>query len=179
MEIAPIALGSPRPPSTANAPCPHRVAGPLWGGGGAVRTHCRASAAAARPTPQPQPSGQQHEHTHARGHRRCVGRTRGGSTTRHSMPPPSPCDIPSSCCFFMGPWTVTCSSNVASGRCVLSAAAAGALAGVVSAFAEPRRRCAGAVLDVAGCAVCVSAAPNHWRIEDVLVVPPPPPRSPP
>ena len=49
-----------------------------------------------------------------------------------------PCDIPSGCCFFTGPWTVShpfCPSHVASGRCVLSAAAAGALAGVVSAFA--------------------------------------------
>ena len=55
-------------------------------------------------------------------------------------------------------------SHVASGRCVLSAAAAGALAGVVSAFAEPSRWCVGAVLNVAWCAVCVSAAPNSWRI---------------
>ena len=30
--------------------------------------------------------------------------------------------------------------------------------------------CVGAVLNVAGCAVCTSAAPNNWRIEDVLVV---------
>ena len=37
-------------------------------------------------------------------------------------------------------------SHVASGRCVLSAAAAGALAGVVSAFAEPSSWCVGAVL---------------------------------
>ena len=37
-------------------------------------------------------------------------------------------------------------SHVASGRCVLSAAAASALAGVVSAFAEPSCWCAGAVL---------------------------------
>ena len=43
-------------------------------------------------------------------------------------------------------------SHVASGRCFLSAAAAGAPAGVVSAFAEPSRWCAGAVRDVAGCA---------------------------
>ena len=39
-------------------------------------------------------------------------------------------------------------SHVASGRCVLSAAAAGAPAGVISAFAEPSGWCAGAVLDV-------------------------------
>ena len=55
-------------------------------------------------------------------------------------------------------------SHVASGRCVLSAAAAGAPAGDVSAFAEPSGWCAGAVLDAAGCAVCASAAPNNWRI---------------
>ena len=86
-----------------------------------------------------------------------------------------PCDIPSSYCSLMGPWTVTCSSmyacmHVASGCCFLSAAAAGALAGVVSAFAEPSSWCVGAVLNVAWCAVCASAAPNNWCIEDVLVV---------
>ena len=37
-----------------------------------------------------------------------------------------------------------------SGHCFLSATAAGAPAGVVSAFAEPSGWCAGAVLDVAG-----------------------------
>ena len=61
-------------------------------------------------------------------------------------------------------------SHVASGRCVLSAAAVGALAGVVSAFAEPSGWCAGAVPDAAGCAVRASAAPNSWRIGAVLVV---------
>ena len=61
-------------------------------------------------------------------------------------------------------------SHVASGRCFLSAAAAGALAGVVSAFAEPSGWCAGAVLDVAGCAVCASVAPSSWRVGVVLVV---------
>ena len=60
--------------------------------------------------------------------------------------------------------------HVASGRCFLSAAAAGALAGVVSAFAEPSSWCVGAVLNVAWCAVCASVAPNSWCIEDVLVV---------
>ena len=50
-------------------------------------------------------------------------------------------------------------SHVASGRCVLSAAAAGALDGVVSAFAGPSSWCAGAVLNVAGCAVCASVFP--------------------
>ena len=47
----------------------------------------------------------------------------------------------------------------------------GAPAGVVSAFAEPSVWCAGAVLDVAGCAVCASAAPSSWHIGAVLVVP--------
>ena len=61
-------------------------------------------------------------------------------------------------------------SHVASGRCFLPAAAAGAVAGVVSAFAEPSSWCVGAVLNVAWCAVCASAAPNSWRIEDVRVV---------
>ena len=54
-------------------------------------------------------------------------------------------------------------SQSVSGRCVLSAAAAGAPAGVVSAFAEPSRWCPGAVLVAAGCAVCASAAPSSWR----------------
>ena len=61
-------------------------------------------------------------------------------------------------------------SHVASGRCFLSAAAAGAPAGVVSAFAEPSGWCVGAVLNVAGCAVCASAALSSWRIGAVLVV---------
>ena len=61
-------------------------------------------------------------------------------------------------------------SHVASGRCFLLAAAAGAPAGVVSAFAEPSGWCVGAVLDVAGCAVCVSAAPSSWPFGVVLVV---------
>ena len=54
-------------------------------------------------------------------------------------------------------------SHVASGRCVLWAAAAGAPAGVVSAFAEPSGWCAGAVLDVAGavCAVAVPSSPTQ------------------
>ena len=47
---------------------------------------------------------------------------------------------------------------------------AGALAGVVSAFEEPSGWCAGAVLDVAGCAVWASPAPSSWRIGVVLVV---------
>ena len=84
--------------------------------------------------------------------------------------PPPPCDIPSHCCFFTGPWTVTHSSlrTLRRFRCVLSAAAAGAPAGVVSAFAEPRRWCAGAVLDVAVCAACASVAPSSCRTVQIL-----------
>ena len=59
-------------------------------------------------------------------------------------------------------------SHAASGRCVLSAAAAGALAGVVFAFAEPRRWRVGAVLVAAG-AVCALAVPSSWSTEVVLV----------
>ena len=47
---------------------------------------------------------------------------------------------------------------------------AGALASVVSAFAERSSWCVGAVLNVAWCAVCALAAPKNWRIEDVLVI---------
>ena len=60
-------------------------------------------------------------------------------------------------------------SHVASGCCILSAAAAGAPAGVVSAFTEPSGWCAGAVLVVAG-AVCALAMPSSWRTKVVLVV---------
>ena len=79
------------------------------------------------------------------------------------------CDIPSGCCFFTGPLDShpVFPSHVASGRCVLSAAAAGAPAGVVSA--SP-------VVGVPG--LC-------WLLRDVLfahqrrpagsVLPPPPP----
>ena len=85
---------------------------------------------------------------------------------------PPLCDIPSGCCSFTGPWTVTRSSLRMLRR--------------VAAFCRPLRpvfllvslSCSrspvvgvlGAVLDVAWCAVCASAAPNSWRIEDVLVV---------
>ena len=60
--------------------------------------------------------------------------------------------------------------HVAPGCCFPSAAAAGAPAGVVAAFVEPSGWCAGAVLDVAWCAVCTSAAPSSWHIEVALVV---------
>ena len=84
---------------------------------------------------------------------------------------PPLCDIPSGCCSFTGALDshLFFPSHVASGCCFLSAAAAGALAGVVSTFAEPSSWCVAAVLNVAWCAVCVSAAPNNWHIEDVLV----------
>ena len=54
------------------------------------------------------------------------------------------------------------SPHVASGRCVLSAAVAGAPADVLPAVAEPSGWCAGAVLDVAA-AVCALAVPNSGR----------------
>ena len=66
------------------------------------------------------------------------------------------------------------------GLLLLPAAAAGALAGVVSAFAEPSSWCVGAVLNVEWCAVCASAAPNSCRIGGGvwpnMYPPPPPPR---
>ena len=60
--------------------------------------------------------------------------------------------------------------HVAWGCCFLSAAAASAPVSVASAFTEPSGWCAGAVLDVAWCAVCASVAPSSWRTEVVLVV---------
>ena len=59
-------------------------------------------------------------------------------------------------------------SHVASGRCILSAAAAGAPAGVISTFTEPNSWCAGAVLVVAG-AVCALAVHSSWRTEVAVV----------
>ena len=87
-------------------------------------------------------------------------------------PPPSPlCDIPSGCFSLRAPDShLFFPSHVALGRCILSAAAAGALAGVVSTFTEPSGWCAGAVLVAAGCAFGTSAAPSSWRIEVFLVV---------
>ena len=61
-------------------------------------------------------------------------------------------------------------SHVVSSRFFLSAAVAGAPAGVVSAFLEPSGWCGEVVLDVAGYAVCALAAPSSWRIGVVLVV---------
>ena len=61
-------------------------------------------------------------------------------------------------------------SRAVSGRCFLSTTVVGAPADVVSVFAEPSGWCAGAVLDVAGCAVCASAAPSSWHTGGVLVV---------
>ena len=80
--------------------------------------------------------------------------------------PPPPCDIPSGCCFFTGPWTVTRSSLRRARRV---AAFCRPLRPVLLLVSFPRSRspvvwCVGAVLDVAGCAVCASAAPvvAHW-----------------
>ena len=82
------------------------------------------------------------------------------------------CDIPSGWCSFTGPWTVTCSSLRMLRRV---AAFCRPLRPVLLLVSFPHSRspvvlCVGAVLDVAWCAVCVSVAPNNWRIEDVLVV---------
>ena len=79
---------------------------------------------------------------------------------------PPVCDIPSGCCFFIGPWTVTRSFLRMLRRV---AAFCRPLRPVYLPVLFPRSRspvvwCAGAVLDVAGCAVCASAAPNNWRI---------------
>ena len=72
----------------------------------------------------------------------------------------------------MGPWTVTRSSlrmlrRVAAFcqplRPVLMLVS-------VSVFVEPSGWCAGAVLDVAVCALCESAARSSWRTRVVLVV---------
>ena len=86
-------------------------------------------------------------------------------------PPPPLCDIPSGCCSFTGPWTVTRSSLRMLRR--------------VAAFCRPLRpvlllvsfrRSRSPVVGVLGlCWMwhgvrdCASAAPNNWRIEDVLV----------
>ena len=83
----------------------------------------------------------------------------------HSLRTRNPlCDIPSGCCFFTGPWTVTRSSLRMLRRV---AAFCRPLRPVLLLVSFPRSRspvcwCVGAVRDVAGCAVCVSAAPNNW-----------------
>ena len=43
---------------------------------------------------------------------RLIGAAKGTQTNTMALcqPPPPPCDIPSGCCFFTGPWTVTRSS---------------------------------------------------------------------
>ena len=87
-------------------------------------------------------------------------------------PPPPLCDIPSGCCSFMGPWTVTRSSLRMLRRV---AAFCRPLRPVLLRVSFPRSR--SPVVGVPGlcwmwhwCAVCASAAPNSWHIEDVLVV---------
>ena len=59
-------------------------------------------------------------------------------------------------------------SHGVSGHCILTAAAAGVPAGVVSAFAERRRWCAGAVLVASG-AVYTLVVPSSWGTGVVLV----------
>ena len=94
-------------------------------------------------------------------HRRRVNRQK----PHHSPQPQGTplCDIPSGCCLFTGPWTVTRTSL----RMLRRVAA---FCRPLQPVMEPRGWCAGAVLDVAGCAVCASAAPSSWRIGVVVVV---------
>ena len=88
-------------------------------------------------------------------------------------PPPRPlCDISLGCCSFTGPWTLTRSSLRMLRRV---AAFCRPLRPVLLLVSFPHSRspvvwCAGAVLDVAGCAACASAAPSSWRTGVVLVV---------
>ena len=147
--------------------CPSRPprAARAYGPGLRADVARHAPGMAHRPTPWPMPQVMFGKRIISKG-----GQWAGQGSCK-GVPPPPLSDIPSGCCSF----TALDShplfpSHVASGRCVLSAAAAGALAGVVSAFAEPSSWCVGTVLNVAWCAVCASTAPNSWRIEDVLVV---------
>ena len=89
--------------------------------------------------------------------RRCAACVRPDLRPAHSPPL---CDIPQGFYGGLGSHPLF-PSHAESGRCVLSAAAASAPAGVVSAVAEPSGWCAGAVLDVAG-AVCALALPSSW-----------------
>ena len=75
---------------------------------------------------------------------------------------PPPCDIPSGCCFFTGPWTVTRLSLRMLRRVAAFCRPLRPVLLLVS-FAEPSGWCAGAVPNVAWCAVCALAAPSSWR----------------
>ena len=97
--------------------------------------------------------------------------TRGGGGGRLG-PWPAPAAhprVPSGSHLFMGPSTVTRSSLRMLRRVAVFWRPLRLVLLLVS-FAGPSGGCAGAVLDVAGCAVCASAAPSSWRIEVVLVV---------
>ena len=76
-------------------------------------------------------------------------------------PPPPTCDIPSRCCFVTGPRAVTRSSLRMLRRV---SALCRPLRPVLLLVSFPRSGpsgwCVGAVLDVAGCAFCASAAPS-------------------
>ena len=101
-----------------------------------------------------------------------ASRLRPPSTGPTTFPPRQPllCDIPSGCCFFTGPWTVTRSS-----LCMLHRVAAFCRplrpVLLLVSFPRPRSSVVGVlVLDVPGCAVCAPAAPSSGCIGVVLVV---------
>ena len=95
----------------------------------------------------------------------------GGGGGWGGWTPPPLCDIPSGCCSFTGPWTVSRSSL----RMLRQVAAfCRPLRPVLLLVSFPRSR--SPVVGVLG--LCwmwhgvsfAPAAPNNWRIEDVLVV---------
>ena len=148
----------------ANAHPPHAQPLPQWRGAVRGKGRCRAEGrrggGACEPlTPRSPCTGQQAA-AHPPDVRDIVPPVRPPSSARCTAPL---CDIPSCCCFFTGPWTVTRSSLRMLRRV---AAFCRPLRPVLLLVSFPRSRSPvfGAVLDVAWCAVCTSAAPNSWRM---------------
>ena len=75
--------------------------------------------------------------------------------------------IPSGCCFFTGPWTVTRSSLRMLRRVT---AFCRLLRPVLLLVSFPRSRCPVVAMLVAAGAVCALVVPSNWRTEVVLVV---------